>query len=66
MILKMPLADSEGGGGGRGYGLPSPLGNHKLLYVSLEILVRTLLEKQLDPIASRGRSVWPPVIYVDE
>ena len=41
-----------------------PLEDHKLLYVSLEILVRTPLEKQLGPIASGGRSVWPSVKYV--
>ena len=35
-----------GGGGG---GPDPPCKNHKLLYVSFEILVRTLLEKQLDP-----------------
>ena len=36
---------------------------------SLEILVRTPLEKQLDsggPIASRGRFVRPSVICVDD
>ena len=46
----------------------SPLENHNWLQVSLEILVRTPLEKQLDhlgPIASRGRSVRPSVKYVD-
>ena len=29
-----------------------PTENHKLLYVTLEILVRTTLEKQLDQITS--------------
>ena len=41
-------ADQERGGWGRGSGAPS-LENHKWLYVSLEILVRTHLQKQLDP-----------------
>ena len=47
----------EDGGGGGG------------LWVSLEILVWTLIEKQLDPsgpMASRGRSVQPSVKYVDD
>ena len=41
----------------------------KMLYEYLEILVRTTLEKLLDPlvqIASWGRSVWPSVKYVDD
>ena len=41
-----------------------PLANNKWLYVSLEIMVRTTLDKQLDsasPIASRGRLVCPSV-----
>ena len=45
--------------GGRGPD-PTPMENHKWQYVSLEILVRTHLEKQLDPLgltATRGRSV---------
>ena len=56
-----------GSRGGRGSG-PS-LENHKLLFVSLEILARTSLKEQLDPlgpIASRGRSVRPYVKYVDD
>ena len=36
-----------------------------------EVQVQTSLEKQLDlgplgPIASRGRSVWPSLKYVDD
>ena len=49
----------------RGFGLE----DHKWLKVSLEILVQTPLEKQLDPmgpIASRGRFVRPSVKYVDD
>ena len=53
-----------GGGGGGMWSGPPPLEDHKLLYVSLEILVRTPLEKRLGPIASGGRSVWPSVKYV--
>ena len=56
------------GGGGGGGGLRTPLENHTLLYVSLQILVRTPIEKQLDPsgpIASRVRSIRPSVKYVD-
>ena len=57
-------------GGGREFGPPTPGETHKVLYVSLEILVPHSLEKQLDPwgpIASRGRSVLPSVKYtVDE
>ena len=37
--------DPEAGAGGR-----DPLENHKLLYVSLEILVRTPFELQFDPV----------------
>ena len=56
---------------GESWGLGAlPLENHKWPYrVSLEILTRTPLEKQLDPsgpIASRGRSVYRSVKYVDE
>ena len=52
-------ADPEGGGGGQG--VQTPLENHKSHMVSLEILVQTRLEKQLDPsprglITSRGES----------
>ena len=42
---------------------------HKCLYVSLENLGRTTLEKQLEPsgpIASRGWSLRPSVKYVDD
>ena len=49
----------RGGEGGRGAGYSE---NHKRLYVSLDILVQTTLEKQLDPsgpIASRGWYVRP-------
>ena len=59
-------------GGSRAQGVRTsdrgPLENHMLLYFSLEILVRSPLEKQLDPlgpIASREKSVWPSVKYVD-
>ena len=54
-------------GGDREYGPPPPLKNHKFLqnvYVSLEILVQTPYEKQLDPsgpTASLGSSVRPSV-----
>ena len=42
-----PMGGSRGGGGVSG---PGPhLENHKLLYASLEILVRIPLEKRLDP-----------------
>ena len=56
-------ADPEVEGGGRGLD-PTPMENHKWQYVSLKILVRTHLEKQLDPLgptATRGtcRSVRP-------
>ena len=57
-------ADPEGD---RGSGLY--LENHKLLFVSLEILARTSLKELLDPsgpIASRGRSERPYVKYVDD
>ena len=50
--------------GGGGAGVRTPLENHKLSYVSLETLVRTPLEKQLDPldpIASRRGFVRPSV-----
>ena len=56
--------DPEGG-----QDFPDSLENHKWLYVSLEILVQTPLEKQLDPfgpIASRGRFALPSVKYVDD
>ena len=48
-----------------GAGVRTPLEK----FFSLEILVRTSLEKQLDPlgpIASRGRSERPSVKYVDD
>ena len=60
-------ADPKGRGGGQG--VRTPLENHKLLYISLEILVRIPLEKQFDPsgpTASWGRSVWPSVKYNDD
>ena len=50
-------------------GSESPIENHKLLYVSLKILVQTLLQKQLDPlgpIASWERSLQPSVKYVED
>ena len=55
---------------GRGSGpspqpYPHPLEIHNLLFVSLEILVRTPLEKR-GPIASRERSVRPSMKYVDD
>ena len=59
------MGGSRGWGGGNGS--RPHLENHKLLYVSLEILVRTPLEKQLDtwcPIAFQGRPVQPSVRYV--
>ena len=51
------------GGSRRGPGGPDHplLENNKLLYVSLEVLVRTPLEKQLDPgvrLLLGGRSLW--------
>ena len=49
---------------GRGALDPLHLENHKLLFVSLEILEWIPLKKQLDPmgpIAFWGRSVWPSV-----
>ena len=52
----------------RGSGLLLP-GMSQVAKVSLEILVRTPLEMQLDPLgptASRGRIVRPSVKYVDE
>ena len=62
-----PSMDGFRGGWGIG---PNPLfGNHKLVYVSLEILVWTPLEKRFDPlcpIASRGRSIRFSVKYVDD
>ena len=49
---------------------PPPLQKHKWrIGSSLEILVRTPLEKQLDPlgpIASRGRFVRPSVKNIDD
>ena len=48
---------------------PTPMENQKLLYVYLEILVRTPIEKHLDPlcsIASRRRSVRHCVKYLDD
>ena len=51
----------------RGAGDLGPLENHKLLFVSLELLVGTLLEKQsspLGPIAPRGRSVWLKEVFI--
>ena len=56
------------GGGERGSGLLLP-GMSQVAKVSLEILVRTPLEMQLDPLgptASRGRIVRPSVKYVDD
>ena len=53
------------GGGGGGYRVPDPLENHKWLYVSIEILVRTPLGNQLDP-ASPGWSVPYSVKYNDD
>ena len=49
------------GGGQRVKPPPPPPGNHKLLFVSLEILVRT--PPQSNP--SRGRSIRPSLKYVD-
>ena len=53
-----------------GRGSAPRLENHKWLYVSLEILVRTPLEKQLDPsgpiFASLGRSIRHPMKNVDD
>ena len=54
--------------GGAGIGGPDPPGKLFLLYFPLEILVPTLLEKQLaplGPIASLGRLVWPTLKYID-
>ena len=57
-------------GEGQEFGpLPPPLEKSQVAIGSLEILVRTPLKKQLDPlgpIASRGRFVWPSVKYADE
>ena len=63
---------------GRGDGVHPPR-NHKLLYVSLEILVQNPLEEQLDPrrgaigpedrkvqLLLEGRSPLPSVKYVDD
>ena len=52
-------------------GVGTHLENQSLVhvYVSLEILVRTPLERQLEPlgpIASRGRFVRPSVNYADD
>ena len=47
-------------------GVLNPSGKLQVaIYDSLEILVRALLEKQLGPIASRGRSVRPCVKYIE-
>ena len=54
--------------GGWVFGPLSP-GKIKVAIFSLEILIRTPLEKQLDPsgpIVSRGRYVQPSVKYVDD
>ena len=53
---------------GQGVRIPH-LENHKCLKISLDILVRTPYEKQLDPsclIASQGRFVRAFVKYVDD
>ena len=58
------MGRSRGGTGGL-----DPPENPKLIYASLEKLVRTRLTKQLDPlgpVASQGRSVRPSVKYVDD
>ena len=57
------------GGSRRGTGGPDLLKMKYWLYVSLEILVRTPLEKQLDPlgpITSRWRFVRPSVKYTGD
>ena len=59
-------ADPEGR---QGTGPPPPLENHKWLYVSLEVLIRSPLKKLLEtlgPIASRGKVVLPSVKFVVE
>ena len=38
----------------------------KWLYVSLEILIHTPTQKQMDPFCLEGRSVWLSVKYVDD
>ena len=56
---------------GGGQRVLTPLENHKLLFVSLEILVRVPLEKKVNPIeaigpiASKRRTLLPSVKYVD-
>ena len=63
-IMVRPVMGGSNRGTKMGEGGQTPLKNHKWLKVSLENLVRTPLEKQLDSlstIASRGRSVQ----YVD-
>ena len=64
----MSRSRQVGGGGGDRESGPHPLENHKWLYVSLEILVGTPLEKQLDPVGpftSRGRFLRPSATYGD-
>ena len=59
----------SGSRGERTGGLKTPLQNHKWLKLSLEVLVRTAPEKQLDPLGSiafQGRFIWPSVKYVDD
>ena len=62
-ILFLSILKATGGESRDGtVGPDPPLENHELVYVSLEILVRTPIEKQFDPmcpIASRGRFVRP-------
>ena len=56
----------QGSGTGGGCLSNLPLENNRWLQVSLEIMVRTTLEKQLDsasPIASPGRLVCPSVNF---
>ena len=58
-----------GGSGGEGGSGSGPLENYNLLKVTLGSVVRTPLEKQLDPsgpIASRGRSVRPSLKNVND
>ena len=55
---------SRGGGGGHvSEGVQTSLENHKWLItlVTLEILVRTPLERQLGPILSGGRFNYDPL-----
>ena len=48
-ILFYKFADAEAGGVGGWLGVQTPLENQKWLLVSLELLVRVLLNKQMDP-----------------